>query len=191
MIDRVSAWAGKAFAWSVVLLTLIICYDVTARYILNRPTQWGFDAAYILFGLLFMMAGAYTLSRNGHVRADMLYRTLAPRTQALLDLILYFVFFLPGIAALVYAGIDFTLVSYAMREVSSVTSSGVPIYPFKLFIPISGLLLLVQGFAEIARCVVCLRTGQWPARLHDVEEEDIEQLKDILRSGEAAGEARP
>jgi TRAP-type mannitol/chloroaromatic compound transport system permease small subunit len=186
MIDRVSAWAGKAFAWSVVLLTLIICYDVAARYILNRPTQWGFDAAYILFGLLFMMAGAYTLSRNGHVRADMLYRTLAPRTQALLDLILYFVFFLPGIGALVYAGIDFTLVSYSMREVSSVTSSGVPIYPFKLFIPIAGLLLLLQGFAEIARCIVCLRTGQWPARLHDVEEEDVEQLKDILRSGEAA-----
>ena len=160
MIDRISAWSGKAFAWTVLLLTLIICYDVTLRYILNRPTQWGFDLSYILFGTLFMMAGAYTLSRNGHVRADMMYRTLKPRTQAAFDLVLYILFFLPGIAALVYAGVEFTQVSWAMKEVSSVTSSGTPIYPFKLVIPIAGGLLLLQGLAEIARCIVCLRTGQ-------------------------------
>jgi TRAP-type mannitol/chloroaromatic compound transport system permease small subunit len=190
MIDRLSAWAGKAFAWTAVLLTLIICYDVALRYILNRPTQWGFDAAYILYGTLFMMAGAYTLSRNGHVRADMMYRALRPRTQASIDLILYFLFFLPGIAALVYAGVEFTRVSWAMKEVSSVTSAGTPIYPFKLVIPIAGGLLLLQGLAEIARCVVCLRTGQWPQRLHDVEEEDIEQLKGILGKEEEQGAAR-
>jgi TRAP-type mannitol/chloroaromatic compound transport system permease small subunit len=190
MIDRVSAWAGKAFAWTVVLLTLIICYDVTLRYILSQPTQWGFDAAYILFGTLFMMAGAYTLSRNGHVRADMVYRTLKPRTQASIDLALYFLLFLPGIVALVYAGVEFTRISWAMKEVSSVTSSGTPIYPFKLVIPVAGVLLLLQGIAEIVRCLLCLRTGQWPQRLHDVEEEDIEQLKDILGAAPATGGKR-
>lgn len=185
MIDRLSAWSGKLFAWTVVLLTLIVCYDVARRYLLNDPTQWAFDLAYILFGTLFMMAGAYTLSRNGHVRADMMYRTLQPRTQAAFDLVLYLLFFLPGIAALVYAGVEFTQVSWAMKEVSSVTSSGTPIYPFKLVIPIAGGLLLLQGLAEIVRCVVCLRTGQWPQRLHDVEEEDVEAFKEILAGGKS------
>lgn len=188
MIDRISAWAGKAFAWTCVLLTAVICYDVALRYILNRPTQWGFDVAYILYGTLFMMAGAYTLSRNGHVRADMMYRTFRPRTQAWMDLVLYFLFFIPGIVALAYAGIEFTSVSWAMKETSSVTSAGTPIYPFKLVIPVAGILLLLQGLAEMARCVVCIRTGQWPSRLQDVEEEDIEQLKDILGADKIVSE---
>lgn len=187
VIDRISAWSGKAVAWGVVLLTLIVCYDVVARYLFNAPTQWGFDVAYILFGTSFMIAGAYTLSRNGHVRADLMYRTLQPRTQAVMDLVLYLLFFLPGVAALAYAGIDFTKVSWAMKEVSSVTSAGTPIYPFKLVIPVAGVLLLMQSAAEIARCILCIRTGEWPQRLHDVEEEDIDQLKDILAGGKSAG----
>ena len=187
MIDRISAWFGKLFAWSVVLLTLLVCFDVTMRYILNKPNQWVFDLAYILYGLLFMMAGAYTLSRNGHVRADMMYRSFRPRTQAWFDLVLYVVFFIPGISALVYAGIEFTQVSWAMKEVSSVTSSGVPVYPYKLVIPVAGGLLLLQGVAEIIRCVQCIRTGEWPQRLHDVEEEDIEQIKELL-SGDGSEE---
>ncbi len=187
MIDRISAWSGKLFAWTVVMLTLLVCFDVTMRYVLNAPNQWVFDVAYMLYGLLFMMAGAYTLSRNGHVRADMVYRTLQPRTQAWFDLVLYIVFFLPGISALVYAGIDFTQASWAMKEVSSVTSSGVPVYPFKLAIPVAGGLLLLQGIAEMLRCILCIRTGEWPQRLHDVEEEDIEQIKELL-SGDAPKE---
>jgi TRAP-type mannitol/chloroaromatic compound transport system permease small subunit len=190
MIDRLSAWSGKAFAWTIVLLTLIVCYDVFARYLINRPTDWGFDAAYILYGVLFMMAGAYTLSRNGHVRADMMYRSLQPRTQAIIDLVLYFVFFIPGVAALAYAGIEFTQVSWAQKEVSSVTAAGTPIYPFKLIIPVAGVLLLLQGIAEIVRCVITIRSGQWPQRLHDVEEEDVEQLKDILGGSQPAGGQR-
>ncbi len=186
MIDRISAWSGKLFAWTVVMLTLLVCWDVTMRYVLNRPSQWVFDVAYILYGLLFMMAGAYTLSRNGHVRADMMYRSFQPRTQAWFDLVLYVVFFIPGISALVYAGIEFTQISWAMKEVSSVTSAGVPVSPYKLFIPIAGGLLLLQGIAEIIRCVQCIRTGEWPQRLHDVEEEDIEQIKELL-TGEATG----
>jgi len=184
MIDRLSTWTGKAFSWCVVLLTLIVCYDVALRYIFRDPTQWGFDVAIILYGVLFMMAGAYTLSRNGHVRADMMYRTLQPRTQAWLDLALYFLFFFPGIAALAYAGLEFAETSWAMRETSSVTSAGTPIYPFKMAIPLAGLLLLIQGIAEVVRCLVCILTNEWPQRLHDVEEEDIEQLKEILAGGQ-------
>jgi len=180
MIDRISAWSGKLFAWTVVMLTLLVCFDVTMRYVLNAPNQWVFDVAYILYGLLFMMAGAYTLSRNGHVRADMVYRTLPPRAQAWFDLVLYIVFFVPGISALVYAGIEFAQASWEMKEVSSVTSSGVPVYPFKLAIPVAGGLLLLQGIAEMLRCIQCIRTGEWPQRLHDVEEEDIEQIKELL-----------
>jgi len=186
MIDRISAWSGKLFAWTVVMLTLLVCFDVTLRYVLNAPNQWVFDIAYILYGLLFMMAGAYTLSRNGHVRADMVYRTLQPRTQAWFDLVLYIVFFVPGIAALVYAGIEFTAASWEMKEVSSVTSAGVPVYPYKLAIPVAGGLLLLQGIAEMLRCIQCIRSGEWPQRLHDVEEEDIDQLKELLGGG--AGE---
>jgi TRAP-type mannitol/chloroaromatic compound transport system permease small subunit len=184
-VDQLSRMVGHAFAWCIIILTLGTSYEVFVRYALNNPTSWAFDFSYLMYGGLFFMAGAYTLSRNGHVRADMLYRTLKPRTQAAFDLVLYILFFLPGIAALVYAGVEFTQVSWAMKEVSSVTSSGTPIYPFKLVIPIAGGLLLLQGLAEIARCIVCLRTGQWPQRLHDVEEEDVEAFKEILEGGKA------
>ncbi len=191
MIDRISAWSGKLFAWTVVMLTLLVCFDVTLRYVLNAPNQWVFDVAYILYGLLFMMAGAYTLSRNGHVRADMVYRTLQPRTQAWFDLVLYIVFFVPGISALVYAGVEFAQASWEMKEVSSVTSSGVPVYPYKLAIPVAGGLLLLQGIAEMLRCIQCIRSGEWPQRLHDVEEEDIGQLKEILSADAPQDGAKP
>jgi TRAP-type mannitol/chloroaromatic compound transport system permease small subunit len=185
-VDRLSAATGKTCAWSIVLLTLIVCYDVFTRYFMNRPTQWGFDAAYILYGTLFMMAGAYTLARKGHVRADMLYGTLPPRAQAALDLLLYCAFFIPGIAALIYAGTDFALASWRIREVSSVTSAGTPIYPFKLIIPLAGALLLLQGIAEICRCLLCLRRGEWPARPRDVGE-DLEDLRELVdRAGTGA-----
>jgi TRAP-type mannitol/chloroaromatic compound transport system permease small subunit len=186
-VDRISAWTGKAVAWTVVVLTVLVCYEVAARYVFNAPTQWGFDVAYMLFGAGFMLAGAYTLSRNGHVRADLLYRTLSPRTQAGMDLALYLLFFLPGIAALVYAGMDFARVSLQMREVSSVTSAGTPVYPFKMVIPLAGALLLLQAAAEIARCVLCLRDGRWPRRLDDVEEESVDQLKEIIGAKDDKG----
>jgi TRAP-type mannitol/chloroaromatic compound transport system permease small subunit len=182
-IDRISAFAGKAAAWSVVLLTLVVCYDVVARYVFNRPTQWGFDLAYMLYAVLFMIAGAYTLSRNGHVRGDVLYRFLGPRAQAALDLVLYLLFFVPGVLALAWYGIGFAHDSWSMLERSQTSASNIPIYPLKAVIPIAGALLLLQGAAEIARCVICLRTGEWPQRLHDVEEADVEQLKALVGKG--------
>jgi TRAP-type mannitol/chloroaromatic compound transport system permease small subunit len=176
-IDRISAWTGKAFAWCIVGLTTVVCFDVVARYVFNAPTQWGGDASLMLYGTLFMMAGAYTLSRNGHVRGDVLYRFLPARVQAGLDLGLYLLFFVPGIAALAWFGVGFFWESWGFSEKSQISSSNIPIYPLKLVIPLAGAVLLLQGAAEIARCLICLRWGQWPQRLHDVEEIDIEELK--------------
>jgi TRAP-type mannitol/chloroaromatic compound transport system permease small subunit len=187
-IDRISAFAGKAASWCIVLLTAVVCYDVVARYVFNAPTQWGFDVAYILYGTLFMMAGAYTLSRNGHVRGDVLYRFLTPRTQAAIDLVLYLLFFVPGILALAWFGVGFAHDSWTMLERSQTSASNLPIYPLKAIIPVAGALLLLQGLAEIARCVICLRTGDWPRRLHDVEEVDVEEMKANLEA--AAREAQ-
>lgn len=169
-IDRISSWVGKAFAWSILILTFAVSYEVFARYVLGAPTTWAFDASYILYGSLFLMAGAYALSRNGHVRGDFLYRQWRPRVQAAMDLVLYFLFFFPGILALIYSGYDFARLSWLINEHSPFSPQGPPIYPFKMLIPVTGVLLLLQGAAEVIRCVLCLRTGVWPQRLHDVEE---------------------
>ena len=178
-IDGVSTWLGKAAAWLIIGLTALVCVEVFKRYIMNMPTAWIFDASNMFYGSLFMLAGAYTLAQNGHVRGDFLYSSMRPRTQASLDLILYIVFFLPGIAALIYAGYDYAALSWRINEHSNVTAEGPPVYHFKTIIPIAGAMVMLQGLAEITRCVVCLRTGAWPARLKDVAEMDVvgEQLE--------------
>jgi TRAP-type mannitol/chloroaromatic compound transport system permease small subunit len=177
-VDNISTWSGKTFAWLIGVLTLVVSIEVFKRYILNSPTAWIFDADAMLYGTLFMMCGAYTLAQDGHVRGDFLYTNMKPRTQAALDLVLYFLFFLPGIVALVYAGYGYAADSWRIGEHSNVTAEGPPIYPFKMIIPLAGGLVLLQGFAEIVRCIVCVRTGVWPERLSDVEEIDVvgEQL---------------
>lgn len=178
LVDHVSTWAGKAFAWVIILLMAAVCIEVFKRYILNDPTDWAFSAQYMMYGVLFMMAGAYTLAQNGHVRGDFLYGSMKPRTQAWLDLILYIVFFVPGIAALVYSGWTFAHASWVIHEHVNDTANGPPVYHFKAIIPIAGALVLLQGFAEIVRCVICIRTGAWPERLKDAAEIDVveEQL---------------
>jgi TRAP-type mannitol/chloroaromatic compound transport system permease small subunit len=178
LVDHVSTWAGKAFAWIIILLTGAVCVEVFKRYILNDPTDWAFSSQYMMYGTLFMMAGAYTLAQNGHVRGDFLYGSMRPRTQATLDLVLYVVFFVPGIAALVYAGWTFAQASWVIHERVSDTANGPPVYYFKAVIPLAGALVLLQGIAEIVRCVICLRTGAWPERLKDAAEIDVveEQL---------------
>ena len=177
-IDGISTWVGKAAAWLIVALMLVVCIEVFKRYMLGAPTAWIFDLDNMLYGTLFMLCGAYTLAQNAHVRGDFLYSSMRPRTQALLDLVLYFVFFLPGIAALLYAGLDYAGDSWRINEHSNVTAEGPPVYHFKTVIPIAGALVLLQGIAEIVRCVVCLKTGAWPSRLKDVAEIDVveEQL---------------
>ena len=172
LVDGISTWVGKTFGWCILILTLVTSYEVFSRYMFNAPTEWAFDASYMLYGALFMMAGAYTLARNAHVRGDFLYRKWSPRRQATLDLILYILFFFPGILALIYAGYNFARFSWLMNEHSSASPNGPPVYHFKMLIPITGVLMLMQGIVETIRCAICIRDGQWPQRLHDVEELD-------------------
>jgi TRAP-type mannitol/chloroaromatic compound transport system permease small subunit len=169
-IESLSTWVGKAFAWLILVLTLGISYEVFVRYLLRAPTTWAFDFSYITYGALFLMAGAYTLARNGHVRADVIYRFLKPRTQASMDLFLYILFFFPAVLAFMYSGWNYAQMSVRFREVSIFSPAGIPVFPLKALIPVTGLLLLLQGIAEVIRCVACIREGSWPARLHDVEE---------------------
>lgn len=169
-IDRFSTAVGKAFAWYIVILTFGESYEVFVRYALNNPTTWAYDVSYNMYGALFFMAGAYTLARNGHVRGDVVYRLLKPRTQAAIDLVLYIAFFFPGVLALIYAGFEFAADSWRYHEVSVYSPADIPIFPLKTLIPAGGVMLFIQGLAELARCVVCLRQGEWPQRLHDVEE---------------------
>ncbi|WP_018413430.1 TRAP transporter small permease subunit [Methyloversatilis thermotolerans] len=188
-VDRLNTFIGHAFAWTIVALTLLITWEVFSRYVLNSPHAWVFDATYMLYGTLFMMAGAYTLATSGHVRGDVLYGFFRPRTQATLDLILYFVFFVPGVVALCWAGWHFFTESMAIQERSSVTSDGPPVYPFKFIIPFAGAALLLQGAVEILRCIVCLRDGEWPSRTHDVEEVDVDKLRHMVHADLPEGEA--
>jgi len=177
LVDRISTWIGQAFSWLIVGLTLQVTWEVFSRYALDRPHAWSFDAMIMFYGTLFMMAGAYTLSKNGHVRGDVLYGFFQPRTQATIDLILYIVFFIPGVFALTYAGYYYAADSWRILESSNVTAEGPPIYPFKTVIPFAGAILFIQGIVEIIRCVICLRQGFWPSREQDVEEVDVEKLK--------------
>jgi len=176
-VDRVSMWTGKAAAWLIALLTIVVCAEVFKRYALNAPTAWIYDANNMMYGTLFMMCGAYALCQDGHVRGDFLYGSMKPRTQAALDLVLYIVFFLPGIGALTWAGWGYFTDSLAMRE-TTFNATPLPVYPFKLVIPVAGAVIMLQGLAEIVRCIICLRTGQWTPRLKDAEEMDVvaEQL---------------
>jgi TRAP-type mannitol/chloroaromatic compound transport system permease small subunit len=179
-IDKVSTWVGQLFSWLIVALTLLVSWEVLSRRFFDSPHAFTFDVMIMMYGTLFMMAGAYTLSKNGHVRGDVLYGFFTPRMQAGLDLALYLLFFIPGILALVWAGYNFAADSWAIKEHSSVTADGPPLYHFKTVIPIAGAMILLQGLVEIVRCVVCLQQGQWPSRLEDVEEVDVAKLKEMV-----------
>jgi TRAP-type mannitol/chloroaromatic compound transport system permease small subunit len=188
-IDKVSTWVGQAFSWLIVALTLLVSWEVISRRFFDSPHAFTFDAMIMLYGTLFMMAGAYTLSKNGHVRGDVLYGFFSPRLQAGLDLALYLLFFIPGVVALVWAGYYFAADSWAIKEHSSVTADGPPLYHFKTVIPLAGAMILLQGLVEIVRCVMCLQQGQWPSRLQDVEEVDVEKLKEMVHVKDADIEA--
>ena len=179
-VDKLSTRVGQAFSWLIVGLTLLVSWEVFSRYVLNNPHAWAFDAMIILYGTLFMMAGAYTLAKKGHVRGDVIYGFFRPRTQASIDLTLYILFFLPGVIALVWAGYYYAAESWAIRERSSVMYEGPPIYPFKTIIPVAGGFLLIQGIVEIIRCIICIGRGEWPAREGDVEEVDVEEQKEMV-----------
>lgn len=173
--DSLSAWFGRAFAWLIILMTFGTAYEVFVRYALNSPTPWALDVSFIMYGTLFMMGGAYTLSRGGHVRGDFIYRLWRPKTQATVDLVLYVIFFFPGVTALIFSGWKYAARSWAYQEVSINSPAGIPIFQFKMIVVAAGILLFIQGIAEICRCLVCIRTGEWPR-----PEEDVQETEDLL-----------
>lgn len=179
-IDKISTFVGQAFSWLIVSLTFMITWEVVSRYAFDNPHPWAFDVMIMMYGTVFMMAGAYTLSKNGHVRGDVLYGFFSPRVQASLDLLLYFLFFIPGVFALAWAGYNFAGEAWAINEHSNVTADGPPVYPFKTILPVAGAFLLLQGVVEIIRCVICIRDGEWPSREQDVEEVDLKKLKEMV-----------
>lgn len=181
-VDKLSMWIGHAFAWCVMGMSIGMGYEVVMRYAFNAPTTWAFDLSYMMYGAMFMMAGAYTLSRDGHVRGDVFFRLWKPKTQAAVEMILYFVFFFPGVLALVFAGWKFAHQSIGYGEVSINSPAGMPIFQFKLIIPAAGALLALQGCAQVCRCIVCLKTGAWPEKIADVEE-----MEDLLQQQGPAG----
>ncbi len=186
-IDRFSMAVGHAFAWCILILTLGTSYEVFRRYVLNDPTSWAFDMSYILYGGLFIMSGAYALSRNAHVRGDVLFRLLRPRVQATIELVLYFIFFYPGVTALIIAGYGYAHDSFGYREVSVNSPAGVPIWQLKALIPLAGGMLFIQGIAQVIRCILCIQTGRWPPQLHDVEE--LESMLQHEQEKQAGGKA--
>jgi TRAP-type mannitol/chloroaromatic compound transport system permease small subunit len=179
-VDKVSTWVGQAFSWLIVVLTLFISWEVFSRYALDTPHAYAFDGMIMMYGTLFMMAGAYTLSKNGHVRGDVLYGFFSPRTQATIDLALYLLFFIPGVFALTYAGYYYAGDSWRINEHSNITAEGPPVYPFKTVIPVAGAFILMQGIVEIIRCIICIKQGHWPSREEDVQEVDVDKLKEMV-----------
>jgi TRAP-type mannitol/chloroaromatic compound transport system permease small subunit len=183
-IDQLSKTVGHAFAWCIIILTLGTSFEVFVRYALNDPTSWAFDFSYIMYGALFYMAGAYALSRGSHVRADMFYRLWRPRTQAAVELVLYVLFFFPGIFAMIFSGWVYGTESMNILEKSINSPVGIPIWQIKMLIPVGAFLIGLQGLAEVLRCALCLKDGRWPPRLHDVEE-----LEDQILHEHASGHA--
>jgi TRAP-type mannitol/chloroaromatic compound transport system permease small subunit len=188
-IDQLSKTVGHAFAWCIVVLTLGTSYEVFVRYVMNDPTSWAFDFSYIMYGALFFMAGAYTLSRGGHVRADMFYRLWRPRTQAGVELVLYILFFFPGVISLMYSGWQYGTESMKIFEKSINSPVGIPIWQIKMLIPVGGALVALQGVAEVLRCLLCLKQGHWEPRLHDVEELEKQILEKAATEGIEAAKA--
>jgi TRAP-type mannitol/chloroaromatic compound transport system permease small subunit len=185
-IDNLSKAIGHCFGWTVLVLTAGTCYEVFRRYVLNDPTDWAFDMSYMLYGTLFLMAGAYTVSANAHVRGDFIYRKWKPSTQAKVDLVLYFIFYFPGILALVFSGLAYGLESARIQEVSVNSPVGVPLWPLKLIIPLAGFFLLLQGVAEVCRCLIAIRNNQWPARGDDVVELEVALQEQYKKEGSAS-----
>ena len=179
-IDKMSTFVGQSFSWLIVSLTFFISWEVFSRYVLDAPHPYAYDVMIQMYGTLFMMAGAYTLAKNGHVRGDVLYGFFPPRLQAGLDLTLYLLFFIPGVVAFVWAGYNYAAESWVINEHSNVTADGPPVYPFKTIIPVAGAFILVQGIVEIIRCVICLKQGEWPSRAEDVQEVDVDKLKQMV-----------
>jgi TRAP-type mannitol/chloroaromatic compound transport system permease small subunit len=168
--DALSTSMGKAFAWCIVILMGGTVYEVVMAYVFNAPTLWNFDFSMQMYGAILMMSGAYTLAQEAHVRGDVIYRLFSNRVQASIDFVLYFIFFFPGVIALAFYGYEYAALAWKIKETSWSSPAQIQIYMVKAMIPCAGVLLTIQGLSELFRCIICIRTGQWPARMVVAEE---------------------
>ena len=183
--DNLSTSMGKAFSWCIVILMGGTCYEVIMAYAFNSPTLWNFDFSLQMYGAIFMMAGAYTLSTEAHVRGDVIYRLFPTKVQGWIDLILYFLFFFPGVIALAVYGYDYAALAWKIKETSWNSPAQIQIYMAKSLIPLSGTLLVIQGISEVFRSIICIQTGHWPARMVSTEETE----KILMRTSQKDDEA--
>ena len=161
IIDSINLWVGKTFAWLFIPLTYALVYEVVATKVFRAPTAWAFDAGYMLYGMIFMMGAAYTLAINGHVRGDIFYRLWPARVQATIALVLYILVFFPAFIALLIAGWSYAYYSFSINEKSLQSPFGPIIWPLKMTIPATALLMLLQGVSQVIKCVRCLQRGSW------------------------------
>jgi len=165
---------GKAFSWCIVILMGGTVYEVVMAYVFNKPTLWNFDFSMQMYGAILMMSGAYCLATEAHVRGDVIYRLFSQKTQAWIDLVLYFIFFFPGVVALAFYGYEYAALAWKIKETSWSSPAQIQIYMVKTMIPAAGTLLVIQGIAEVFRSIICIKTGQWPMRM--VVAEETEQM---------------
>ena len=168
--DHLSTAVGKAFSWCIVVLMFGTCYEVVMAYAFNAPTLWNFDFSMQMYGAILMMSGAYCLATESHVRGDVIYRLFKPKTQGWIDLILYFIFFFPGVLALTFYGYDYAALAWKIKETSWSSPAQIQIYMVKALIPAAGVTLIIQGISEVFRSIICIQTGHWPARMVVAEE---------------------
>ena len=168
--DHLSTSIGKAFAWCIVILMGGTVYEVVMAYVFNAPTLWNFDFSMQMYGAILMMSGAYCLATESHVRGDVIYRLFKPKTQGWIDLILYFIFFFPGVLALTFYGYDYAALAWKIKETSWSSPAQIQIYMVKALIPAAGVTLIIQGISEVFRSIICIQTGHWPARMVVAEE---------------------
>jgi TRAP-type mannitol/chloroaromatic compound transport system permease small subunit len=156
-IDASSTATGWLAGWLILPMTLAVFYEVVARYAFNAPTIWAYDVTYMLYGAQFMLAAAYTLLKGGHIRTDVFYERWSPRRRAIVDMICYLLFFFPGLAFILYASGVEAWHAWRVGERSDWTPWRPILYPLKAMIPLSTLLLILQGVAEVIRCARVIR----------------------------------
>lgn len=152
--DVLALWSGRLAAWLTLAAVLILTLEVIRRYFFNAPTQWAHEISTLLFGLLYVLTGAYALKERAHVGVDVLYSRFSPKGKALINL-LGFVFLALFAGTLVVYGWKFFLASWQNREFS-LANQAIPVYPFKLAIPVGAALLLLQGLANLVRDLLIL-----------------------------------
>jgi TRAP-type mannitol/chloroaromatic compound transport system permease small subunit len=169
VIDTISDWSGTVVCWLIIPLVGSLTYEVFARYLFGAPTEWAYDVSYMLYGALFMLGAGYALYRGGHIRTDMLYQNWSPQRQGAVDAVCYLFLFFPAMLFLLWMGGQEAWHAWEIGERSDQSPWRPILYPFKAVIPVTALMLLVQGVSEFLKSVYAMRTGRLYAKREAIE----------------------